>query len=257
MTMKYLTGLLTVVVLLTVALTSDNTAEIDKRFESTVMHEQDRRILIFSKTDGFRHGSIETGRDAIKAWAEERGVRADATEDASKFNSETMAQYDAIVFLNTTQTVFNDDQRAAFKSYIQNGGGFVGIHSATDTEYDWPWYNKLVGAYFSGHPHIQTARIEVVDSNHPSTEMLPEEFERRDEWYNFRDFNDDVTVLLALDPQSFEGSDHPDFHPIAWYHEFDGGRSFYTGSGHTEESYSEEIFMNHLWGGIEYAMGVQ
>jgi uncharacterized protein len=254
--MKYLTGLLAVAVLFTVALTIDNTSETDERLDSPVMHEQNNRILIFSKTDGFRHGSIETGRDALIAWAEERGVRADATEDASKFNSETLALYDAIVFLNTNQPVFNEAQRAAFRSYIQNGGGFAGIHSATDTEYDWPWYNKLVGAYFSGHPRIQTARIEVVDPNHPSTEMLPDEFERRDEWYNFRDFNDDVTVLLALDPQSFEGSDHPDFHPIAWYHEFDGGRAFYTGSGHTEESYSEEKFMNHLWGGIEYVMGV-
>jgi uncharacterized protein len=223
---------------------------------TTVDNQSDHRILIFSKTDGWRHDSIETGRDALIRWAEERGVHVDATEDASEFNTTNLSQYHAVVFLNTTENVFNDNQREAFKSYIQNGGGFAGVHSATDTEYEWPWYNELVGAYFNGHPRVQTATLHVLDQNHPSTEMLPEEFEKRDEWYNFRDFNEDVNVLMSLDPQSFEGSDHPDFHPIAWYHNFDGGRAFYTGLGHTEESYSEEYFMNHLWGGIEYAMGI-
>lgn len=227
--------------------------EIESLIQDT---EEEKNILIFSKTAGFRHSSIETGREALMDWASENGVSTTATENSALFTDENLRLFDAVVFLNTTQTVLNGNQKAAFIRYIQNGGGFVGIHSAADTEYDWPWYNKLVGAYFNSHPHIQTATLNVVDSTHPSTAMLPEEFERRDEWYNYRDFNEDVNVLMTLDPQSYEGSEHPDMHPIAWYHEYDGGRAFYTGSGHTEESYSEELYMNHLWKGIEYAMGM-
>lgn len=254
--MKYLSGVTTLLFLL-VFTVNLNANEIPEGNEASTIDEQsDQRILIFSKTDGWRHDSIETGRDALIRWADEKGVSAHTTEDASEFSASNLSGYQAVVFLNTTEEVFNDNQREAFKSYIQNGGGFVGVHSATDTEYEWPWYNKLVGAYFNGHPRVQTATLLVHNQDHPSTVMLPDEFEKRDEWYNFRDFNDDVHVLISLDPQSFEGSDHPDFHPIAWYHEYDGGRSFYTGLGHTEESYSEEYFMRHLWGGIEYAMGI-
>lgn len=250
--MKYLITLISIL-LISVSLSAEN--KTDRPDEPGFDNDTERNILIFSKTAGFRHSSIETGREALMAAAKEKGVSATATENASLFTDENLELFDAVVFLNTTQTVLNDDQRAAFKNYIQNGGGFVGIHSATDTEYDWPWYNELVGAYFRNHPHIQTATLNVVDSGHSSSNMLPEEFERRDEWYNFRDLNENVNILLTLDPESFEGSDHPEKHPIAWYHEFDGGRSFYTGGGHTEESYSEDLFMEHLWGGIEYAMG--
>lgn len=218
--------------------------------------DEEKNILIFSKTAGFRHSSIETGREALMDWAKENGVSATATENSALFTDENLELFDAVIFLNTTQTVLNENQKAAFIRYIQNGGGFVGIHSAADTEYDWPWYNKLVGAYFNSHPHIQTATVQVVDASHPSTTMLPEEFERRDEWYNYRDINEDINVLLTLDSDSYEGSEHPDMHPIAWYHEYDGGRVFYTGGGHTEESYSENLFKNHLWSGIEYAMGI-
>lgn len=251
MNMKYFLGLLAALVLSVLAFADNKTDE-----KELIVQETERNILIFSKTAGFRHSSIETGREALMAWAKEHDVSATATENASLFTDENLSLFDAVIFLNTTQTVFNDDQRAAFKRYIQNGGGFAGIHSATDTEYDWPWYNQLVGAYFNSHPRVQTATIHTVDSGHHSTSMLPDEFERRDEWYNFRDMNRDVNVLLTLDPNSYEGSEHPDLHPIAWYHEFDGGRVFYTGGGHTEESYSEELFMQHVWNGIEYAMGL-
>ncbi|REL38075.1 ThuA domain-containing protein [Rhodohalobacter sp. SW132] len=251
--MKYLISVLTVILISVFAFTANGSDLPDLVIKD---FDDGNNILIFSKTAGFRHSSIETGREALMEWAKENGVSATATENAALFTDENLALFDAVVFLSTTQTVFNDDQRAAFKSYIQNGGGFVGIHSATDTEYEWPWYNELVGAYFSSHPQIQTATLNVENSNHPSMTMLPDEFERRDEWYNFRDFNHDVNVLMTLNPQSFEGSEHSDMHPIAWYHEFDGGRVFYTGGGHTEESYSEELFMNHLWKGIEYAMGL-
>jgi len=252
--MKYLITFISIL-LISVSVSAENKS--DEAEVPTIENETERNILIFSKTAGFRHSSIETGREALMAVAKDKGVSVTATENASLFTDENLELFDAVVFLNTTQTVFNDDQRAALKNYIQNGGGYVGVHSATDTEYDWPWYNELVGAYFSNHPRIQTATLNVADADHVSTSMLPDEFERNDEWYNFRDFNENVNVLLTLDPESFEGSDHPEKHPIAWYHEFDGGRSFYTGGGHTEESYSEELFMEHLWAGIEYAMGIR
>lgn len=241
------------VLILAISLTACVNKEITQNSISETEH--DFEILVFSKTDGFRHKSIEAGQEAIKKLGNENNTNVHLTEDASVFNETELQGFDAVVFLNTTNTLFNDDQREAFEQYIRNGGGFVGIHAATDAEYEWPWYNQLVGAYFDDHPRVQTATLNVVDTTHPSTTMLPEQWERTDEWYNFRDFNEDVNILITIDPDSYEGSGHPDLHPMAWYHEFDGGRSFYTGLGHTIESFQEEFYLQHLWGGIEYAMG--
>lgn len=215
----------------------------------------DHRILVFSKTAGWRHDSIEEGQAALKQLGEKHGVSVDISEDPDMFTSENLAKYQAVVFLSTTGEVFNDAHRMAMEQFIQSSGGFVGIHSATDTEYDWAWYNRLVGAYFDGHPPIQSAVIEVQPVSHPSINHLPSRWERTDEWYNFRNFNENVTVLMKLDSDSFDGSQHPGNHPIAWYHEFDGGRAFYTGLGHTKESFSEPMFLQHLWAGIAYAAG--
>jgi len=221
-----------------------------------VLDEPYYHILVFSKTDGWRHDSIEAGHNAFRRLGEEHNSNITITEDAEMFHPDSLGQFDAIVFLNTTETVFNQDQRNAFKEYIQNGGGFVGVHSATDTEYDWPWYGELVGAWFDNHPPgIINADLIVEDHDHSSTRNLPEVWNRDDEWYNFRGFEDHINVLIRLDTDSFEGSDHPNDHPIAWYHEFDGGRVFYTALGHTNESYSEQLFLDHLWGGVIYAMG--
>jgi uncharacterized protein len=213
-------------------------------------------LLVFSKTAGWRHDSIEAGHNAMRRLGEEHNANVTITEDAEMFHPDSLGRFDAVVFLNTTETVFNRDQRDAFKAYIQNGGGFVGVHSASDTEYDWPWYGELVGAWFDNHPPgIINADLLVKDTDHPSTRNLPEVWNRDDEWYNFRGFEDHINVLIKLDTDSFEGSDHPGDHPVAWYHEFDGGRVFYTALGHTSESYSERYFLGHLWGGIIYAMG--
>ncbi|MCH8569477.1 MAG: ThuA domain-containing protein [Balneolales bacterium] len=217
-----------------------------------------QNLLIFSRTSGWRHDSIEPGIEAIGKLASEHEVGAAATEDADYFTPENLSKYDAIIFLNTSETIFEDEHRQAFKQFMQNGGGYVGIHSASDTEYNWPWYHGLVGAYFDNHPNnpnVRNAIIEVVNTNHPSTEMLPTRWKRDDEWYNFQGFNEGLNVLLKLDTNSYEGSDHPGNHPVAWYQEYDGGRAFYTALGHTKESFSEDLFLQHLWGGIEYAMG--
>ena len=186
---------------------------------------------------------------------EAHGIGVDTTEDAGVFTEEQLKKYAAVVFLNTTGDVLDAYQQADFERFIQAGGGFVGIHSASDTEYDWPWYNLLVGGYFDSHPKIQTARLIVEDKNHPATQMLPDDWERTDEWYNFKSLNRDVNVLIRIDEQSYEGGNLGDDHPMAWYHEYDGGRAFYTALGHTEASYEEPLFLEHLLGGIRYAMG--
>lgn len=213
------------------------------------------RILVFSKTAGFYHTSIPSGIAALQKLGEENGILVDTTKNAALFNEENLKKYNAVVFLSTTMNVLDPDQQVAFERYIQAGGGFVGIHAATDTEYNWPWYNKLVGAYFASHPHQQKAGIDVLDKKHPSTSFLPDRWERFDELYNFKNINPDVHVLMNLDEDSYVGGINGSNHPFAWYHEYDGGRAFYTAGGHTNESFSEPLFVKHLLGGITWAIG--
>nr|WP_168202636.1 ThuA domain-containing protein [Georgenia wutianyii] len=217
--------------------------------------------LVFSKTAGFRHGSIPAGVAAIQQLGEEHGFAVDHTEDSTAFTEENLANYDVVVWLSTTGDVLNDEQQGAFEQYIQDGGGYAGIHAASDTEYDWPWYGELVGAYFASHPPgTPNADVAVVDRVHPSTAHLPMRWNRTDEWYNYRENpRGDVHVLATLDETTYEpgnaamGTDHP----IAWCHDYDGGRSWYTGGGHTNESYSEPEFVQHILGGIRTAAGVE
>ncbi|HEX6848090.1 MAG TPA: ThuA domain-containing protein, partial [Chitinophagaceae bacterium] len=213
------------------------------------------KILVYSKTAGFRHSSIPNGKAALEKLGKENGFGVDVTEDSSVFNEENLKKYAAVVFLNTTGNVLDHKQEAAFERFIQAGGGFIGIHSATDTEYDWIWYAKLVGANFSNHPAPQPAKINVVDKNHAATQHLPDVWERTDEWYNFKNFNPAVKVLAKIDETSYEGGKMNGDHPMVWYHEYDGGRAFYTEFGHTEESYTESNYLKHILGGIQYAIG--
>ncbi|WP_159942844.1 MULTISPECIES: ThuA domain-containing protein [unclassified Nocardiopsis] len=224
--------------------------------------EDSFNALIFSKTTGYRHDSIPHGVALIEALAEEHGFRTDHTEDSSVFNDEDLAAYDAVVWMSTTGDVLNEDERAAFEEYVRGGGGFVGVHSASDTHYDWEWYGGLVGAYFASHPPgTQTAEVMVNDRVHPSTAHLPSSWERRDEWYDFNlSPRGDVHVLAGLNEASYEDQADPAGqmgwdHPIAWCQAYDGGRSWYTGGGHTVESYSEPEFAQHLLGGLRWAAG--
>ncbi|MDX1618969.1 MAG: ThuA domain-containing protein [Balneolaceae bacterium] len=217
--------------------------------------QEQTRLLVFTKTDGFRHSSIPDGVQALREIGGENDFSIDHTEDAALFSAENLQQYDAVVFLNTTEDVLNDEQQDAFKQYINGGGGFVGIHAASDTEYGWPWYGRLVGAYFVSHPSIQEATIRVLNRNHPSTSHLPAEWVRTDEWYNFKEIQPHINVLANLDESTYRGGENGENHPIAWYHEFEGGRVFYTAGGHTSESYSEPLFRQHLLGGIRYVLG--
>lgn len=226
--------------------------------ETSAGMNADARILVFSKTAGFRHASIEPGKLALMEMGQERGVEVDTTEDAGRFTDSNLAGYNAILFLSTTLDVLDEEQQGALERYIQGGGGYVGIHAASDTEYDWPWYGQMVGGYFAGHPHIQEANLNVEDQDHVSTRHLPAVWTRTDEWYRFDYVNPDVNVLVAIDETSYlpDGNNPGEaYHPTSWYHEFDGGRVFYTGLGHTTESFSEPMFMDHIWGGILYAIG--
>ncbi len=215
------------------------------------------RVLVFSKTNGWKHSSIPYGNAALMKLGVENNFAVDTTKDASLFTDKNLKKYKAVIFNNTTRNVLNAEQQAAFERYIQAGGGYVGIHAAADTEYEWPWYGKLMGAYFESHPHnsnVRKATIDVTDKTHVSTSHLPDRWERTDEWYNYKSFYSDLHFLAYLDESTYDGGTNGN-HPIAWYHEFDGGRAFYTGSGHEDSSYSEPLFLDHLLGGIKYAMG--
>lgn len=214
------------------------------------------RVLVFSRTTGFRHASIPAGIEALHALGAARGFDVEATEDPTRFTTASLADFDAVVFFNTTGDVLDAAQQAAFESFIRAGGGFVGIHSAADTEYDWPWYGALMGAYFKSHPAIQQATLFIVNAAHPSSVTLPLTLVRTDEWYDFQSLPaPTITLLLTIDESSYTGGTMGDPHPISWYHEFDGGRAFYTAMGHTTESYSEPLFLAHLAGGILWASG--
>lgn len=218
----------------------------------------DFSVLVFSKTEGFRHSSIPDGKQAIEELGVEHGFSVQTTEDASAFTASNLEEYDAVVFLNTTGNVLNGDQESAFEGYVQNGGGYVGVHSAADTEYDWDWYGNLVGAYFQSHPHIQTATVKVADRVHPSTEHLPARWVREDEWYDYRENpRGDVHVLATVEESTYQDGRMGHDHPIAWAHRYDGGRAWYTGLGHTKASYEESAFRTHLLGGIRWAAGVE
>ena len=219
------------------------------------------RVLVFSKTEGFRHASIEAGQDAFRRLGEAHGFSVTFTEDAARFQEDSLKRYDAVVFLNTTGDVLDARQQRHFQRYIQAGGGYVGLHAAADTEYGWSWYGRLAGAYFAGHPsdpNVREGVLTVVEADHAATQGLPSPWTRRDEWYDFRDLNPDVQVLLTIDEASYktpEENPSDGAHPAAWYHAFDGGRAFYTALGHTPETFQDALFLDHLWGGLQYAFG--
>lgn len=214
------------------------------------------RVLAFSKTVGFRHPAIATALTTIDELGAANAFTVDRSEDAAAFTDANLANYDAIAFVQTTGDFLNNDQQFALQQYIRSGGGYAGIHAAADAEYAWPWYGQLVGAYFNRHPAIQQATIKVEDKNHPSTAHLANTWVRTDEWYDFRtNPRGSVNVLLSLDESTYSDGGMGADHPIAWYHAFDGGRSWYTGLGHTNETYAEPDFRKHLLGGIQYAIG--
>jgi type 1 glutamine amidotransferase len=214
-----------------------------------------QKVLIFSKTAGFHHASIAVGIPAIVKLGHENNFDVDTTTDSEKFTYDNLKNYAAVIFLSTTGDVLNDKQQAEFEKYIRAGGGFVGIHAATDTEYGWQWYGNLVGAYFKSHPAQQFAVLHVVDRTFIATKHLPADWRRFDEWYNYKWIAPDLHVLIKIEEKTYTGGANGDDHPMSWYHNYDGGRAFYTELGHTDESYADPLYLQHLLGGIKYALG--
>lgn len=217
---------------------------------------QSKSVLIFSKTAGFRHASIEKGKEFFEKLGKEKDIEMVFSENSEIFTDENLKMMNAVVFLSTTGDILNPMQQAAFERYIQSGGGFMGIHAATDTEYDWPWYNGLVGAYFASHPggnvsNVQEGKMMVSDNTHPSTKHLPKTFTRADEFYDFKSLQKDkLKFLIEVDEDSYKQGKMGDFHPMAWHHEYDGGKVFYTNFGHVDETFTESKMTTHLTEGL-------
>ncbi len=237
-------------------------------------------MLVVGKTLGFRHSHIDDTTNAVIALGQENGFTVDVwdpvqttlTMASTPFTTaESLGQYETILFASPVDgtnnqdparpRLLNDTELAALQGYIHDGGGFVGLHAATDAMHAVPWYSQLTGggARFRNHPAQQTATMRVESPTHPSTEMLPKEWIRFDEWYNFTaNPREDVHVLLTLDEATYNpgsgrmGADHP----IAWCHNFEGGRSWYEGAGHVDSAYTDPTFLAHLLGGIEWTAGV-
>jgi len=214
------------------------------------------KSINIQQNQGVSHNSIAVGIPAIIKLGQENNFDVDTTTDSQKFTYDNLKQYAAVIFLSTTGDVLDDAQQAEFEKYIRAGGGYVGVHSASDTEYNWQWYGNLVGAYFKNHPSVQqVATLHIVDPNFIATKGLPAEWKRLDEWYNFKWIEDGLHILITIDEKTYTGGANGDNHPMSWYHNYDGGRAFYTALGHTDASYSDPLYLKHLLGGIEYAMG--
>jgi type 1 glutamine amidotransferase len=211
-------------------------------------------VLVFSKTAGFRHDAIPNGIQLIRDLGAANSFTVTTTEDSAQFTAANLARFEAVVFLNTTGDVLNATQQSAFESYVRGGGGYVGVHSAADTEYDWPFYGELVGAYFASHPAIQQSTVRVENRAHAATAHLAPAWVRTDELYNYR-ANPRATarVLSTLDESTYSGGSMGADHPITWCKNVTSGRSFYTGLGHTKESYTDPAFRSLILGGIRYA----
>lgn len=224
-------------------------------FQSSSAFAKQKKILVFSLTKGFHHASIANGLIALQKMASENNLLMDTTTDVNAFSTPNLKQYQALVFLSPTGTnVFSDTQKAALKAYINNGGGFVGIHAATDFCYEWEWYGKMVGAYFEKHPKIQSAKLNIVQPKHKLMKGLPQPWVHTDEWYNFKNVNPDLQVLIKVDETSYNGGTMKNDHPVSWYHHFEGGRVFYTALGHTKECYTDQVFLNHVLSGLKWAL---
>ncbi|ACB77797.1 ThuA domain-containing protein [Opitutus terrae] len=228
------------------------------------MRAEQFSALLFSKTAGWHHDSINTGVIAIQALGKLHDFNVFWTEDANRvFNDKELAKYKVVIFLCTTGDVLNDQQQAAFEKFIKNGGGFVGIHSASDTEYEWPWYTKMVGRMFHIHPVVQTATMKVEDYNFPGMDRFAKRFLFTEEWYEFGPPQSQaLKYLLSVDEKTYkpaanwgtkQGKGMGDFHPTSWYQNYDGGRAFYTAMGHLPATYLDANFIHHIYGGIYWA----
>jgi type 1 glutamine amidotransferase len=213
------------------------------------------RILVFTRTTGYRHKNIPDGVQVLRELGDGRWT-VEHTEDPGAFTTENLRRFRAVVFLSTTGTVLDARQKAEFERYIRSGGGFVGIHAAADTEYEWPWYGELVGAWFDAHTPVIPATVRREDPRGAGTETFPAFWSIEDEWYRFRaNPRPRVRVLLSVDDRDLGVLGMHGDHPIAWMHDVGGGRAWYTAMGHTSAMFQQPVFREHLQGGVSWAMG--
>lgn len=230
----------------------------------------EKRVLVYTRNytpdgKGYVHDNIKASVEAIQELGRENGFAVDVSDDPKVFKEKNLSQYKALIFSNSNNEAFeNDQQRAAFKRYIQGGGGFVGIHSASGSERKWEYYWSVVGAKFRRHPKQQPFTVRVADPKHPATRDLPATFTwGPDECYYHDHFSKNIKPLLVVDPgklddpkkNEYPGKLFGDAMPVAWYHTFDGGREFYTGLGHNISDYKNPLLTKHILGGILWAMG--
>lgn len=231
---------------------------------SVASHAAQFRVLMITTTDGWHHESINDAVPAIRTLAQKHFFEVVWEENIDRmFTEDGLKDFDVILFVSTTGDILNAEQQKTMEKFIQSGKGFVGVHAASDTEYDWPWFTQLVGRMFHIHPVIQTAELSVIDRKFPGMARMPDKFLFTDEWYDFGEEKvKGLNYILTIDEKTYDpkvdwGRAKSDgmgkFHPLAWYHEFDGGRSFYTALGHQPEVYRDTIFLEHLYGGIYWA----
>jgi type 1 glutamine amidotransferase len=223
------------------------------------------RVLVYQKNGkGFVHDNLAASAAAIRELGKQYGFGVDVSTNSAVFADETLKTYQALIFANSNNEAFeNNEQRTAFQRYIMRGGGFVGIHSSTGSERQWAYFQQLQGAKFLRHSPLQKFTIDVVDRTHPANAHLDSTWTWADECYFFTNLNPGIKVLLAVDTNSLKdpklatapGQKANGVFPLAWYHEFDGGREFYTSLGHKIEYYSDPVFRKHLLGGIRWVMG--
>ncbi|MFP5039504.1 ThuA domain-containing protein [Parasediminibacterium sp. JCM 36343] len=216
------------------------------------------KILACTKTNGFRHKAMPAATAALTAMAKENNWEITFTEDSLAFsNYKALKKYNAILFVFATGKIFGEAEEQAFQKYMEKGGAFVSIHTGTDVEKNWPWYMGMVGAAFKNHPKQQNATYLVVDSTHPSTKYLPREWQHFDEIYNFAaPLPANFHVLMEVKESSYSGGTMGK-HPIAWYGQVKKARVFQTALGHTDECYTDKYFLQHLLGGIKWAMKIE
>ncbi len=224
--------------------------------------QQVKRLMFVNLSMGFRHSTTATAAEAVVrlGWQSKPRFLTTVTEDTDLLTSEILQRYDAIMFFTTGELPMSDEQKQAFLDFIRNGKGFIGVHSATDTFYNWADYGELIGGYFAGHPWHQNVRLIVEDKEHPATKHLGEVWELKDEIYTFRNWSrEKVHVLLSLDLKSVDikkGNRPDNDYAIAWCRYYGKGRVFYTALGHEEYLWQDEKFLQHLLGGILWAMNV-
>jgi uncharacterized protein len=221
------------------------------------------KALVVTTTKGWHHESIHAGFLAIKELGVKNFFDVVLLENPNGFTDKFLQDFQVVIFLNTTGDIFDTAQQKVLERFIQSGKGFAGIHSASDTEYDWEWYTKLVGRMFYIHPAIQTARLKITDNKFPGLQGFADGKLWTDEWYQFGPEKvSDLNYVLAVDESSYNpkvqwGEKKAEgmgaLHPVAWYHNYDGGRSFYTALGHLPTIFSDQAFLNHLYAGIFWA----